>query len=109
MGPPSCAPLALALERRGRTGLRTQTAGWRRGAARAAAVAGVAALVVALLLSIGAGGSSGTYTVRAIFDEAGNIIPGENVKIDGVKVGTVGSVVPTPSAKAAGTLNITNA
>ena len=33
---------------------------------------------------------SGGYTVRAIFDDAGNIIPGENVKIDGVKVGTVG-------------------
>jgi len=86
-----------------------QTAGWRRGAARAAAVAGVAALVVALLLSIGAGGSSGTYTVRAIFDEAGNIISGENVKIDGVKVGTVGSVTATPQAKAAVVLNITRA
>jgi ABC-type transporter Mla subunit MlaD len=89
--------------------LRKQTAGWRRGAARAAAAAGVAALVVALLLAIGAGGSSGTYTVRAIFDEAANIIPGENVKIDGVKVGTVGSVTPTPQAKAAVVLNITKA
>src|ERR1700757_4847412 len=108
MGPPSCAPLALALERRGRTGLRTQTAGWRRGAARAAAVAGVAARVVALLLSIGAGGSSGTYQVRAIFDDAGNIIPGENVKIDGVKVGTVSTVEPTPQEKAAVVLNIDN-
>jgi len=89
--------------------LRKQTAGWRRGAARAAAAAGVAALLVALLLAIGAGGSSGTYTVRAIFDEAANIIPGENVKIDGVKVGTVGSVTPTPQAKAAVVLNITKA
>jgi ABC-type transporter Mla subunit MlaD len=34
--------------------------------------------------------------VRAIFDDAGNIISGEDVKIDGVKVGTVGSVTPTP-------------
>ena len=89
--------------------MRKQTAGWRRGAARAAAVAGVAALLVALLLAIGAGGSSGTYTVRAIFDEAANIIPGENVKIDGVKVGTVGSVTPTSAAKAAVVLNITKA
>jgi ABC-type transporter Mla subunit MlaD len=60
-----------------------------------------------LLLAISAGGSNTTYTVRAIFDDAANIIPGENVKIDGVKVGTVGSVTPTPQAKAAVVLNIT--
>jgi phospholipid/cholesterol/gamma-HCH transport system substrate-binding protein len=70
---------------------------------------GLCALAAVVLLAISAGGSNGSYTVRAIFDDAGNIIPGENVKIDGVKVGTVGSVVPTPGAKAAVTLNITNA
>ena len=43
-----------------------------------------------------------------IFDDAGNIIPGENVKIGGVKVGTVESVTPTPQAKAAVVLNIAN-
>ena len=54
---------------------------------------GVAALVaVVLLADLRRGSSSGGYTVRAIFDDAANIIPGENVKIDGVKVGTVGSV-----------------
>ena len=47
--------------------------------------------------------------MRAIFDDAGNIIPGEDVKIDGVKVGTVGSVTPTPQAKAAVVLEIKNA
>ena len=46
--------------------------------------------------------------MRAIFDDAGNIISGENVKIDGVKVGTVGSVTPTPQAKAAVVLHIEN-
>ena len=71
-------------------------------------VLGVAALVAVVLLAISAGGSNGGYAVRAIFDDAGNIIPGENVKIDGVKVGTVGSVTPTPQAKAAVVLNITN-
>jgi phospholipid/cholesterol/gamma-HCH transport system substrate-binding protein len=91
------------------SGLRTETAGWRRGAARAAAVLSVAALVVVVLLAVSAGGSNGSYTVRAIFDDAGNIIPGENVKIDGVKVGTVGSVTPTPQAKAAVVLKIENA
>src|SRR5690349_20407315 len=85
-----------------------QTVGWRKGARRLAALLGLCALGAVVLLAISAGGTNGSYTVRAIFDDAGNIIPGENVKIDGVKVGTVGSVVPTPQAKAAVTLNITN-
>jgi ABC-type transporter Mla subunit MlaD len=63
---------------------------------------------LAVLLATGAGGSNKSYSVRAIFDDAGNIIPGENVKIAGVKVGTVGSVTPTPQAKAAVVLDITN-
>ena len=70
---------------------------------------GSAALAAAVLFAISAGGSNGTYKVRAIFDEAANVIPGENVKIDGVKVGTVGSVTPTPQAKAAVVLEITSA
>ena len=88
--------------------MRTQTAGWRRGAAGFAGALGVAALVAVVLLATSAGGSGGTYTVRAIFDDAGNAIPGENVKIDGVKVGTVGSVTPTPQAQAAVVLKIEN-
>jgi phospholipid/cholesterol/gamma-HCH transport system substrate-binding protein len=66
------------------------------------------ALVVVVLLATSAGGSNGGYTVRAIFDDAGNIISGENVMIDGVKVGSVGSVTPTPHAKAAVVLHIEN-
>jgi ABC-type transporter Mla subunit MlaD len=76
-----------------------------------AAVAGaacVAALVAVVLLATSAGGSSGGYTVRAIFDDAANLTVGEDVKIDGVKVGTVGSVTPTPQARAAVVLNIDN-
>ncbi len=75
------------------------------------AVAGaacLAALVVVVLLATSAGGSGGGYTVRAIFDDAGNLTTGEDVKIDGVKVGTVGSVTPTPHAQAAVVLNIDN-
>ena len=87
--------------------MRTQTVGWRRrGSALAAVACALAALAV--VLATGAGGSNQSYTVRAIFDDAGNIIPGENVKIAGVKVGTVGSVTPTPQAKAAVVLDITN-
>ncbi len=70
-------------------------------------IAGLACLAAALLLSMSAGGSNGgQYKVRAIFDDAGNIISGEEVKIDGVKVGTVTSVTPTPQAKAAVVLRI---
>jgi phospholipid/cholesterol/gamma-HCH transport system substrate-binding protein len=81
------------------------------GTRRVAAVAVLVAVgaAIAVLLATSAGGSNGSYRVRAIFDDAGNIIPGENVKIGGVKVGTVGSVTPTPQAKAAVVLNISSA
>src|ERR1041385_2765238 len=104
MGPP-----ALSFERSRKERVKGQTFGWRRGGAALAVLFGVAAVVAAVLLATSAGGSNGSYTVRAIFDDAGNIISGENVKIGGVKVGTVGSVTPTPNAKAAVALKITNA
>jgi phospholipid/cholesterol/gamma-HCH transport system substrate-binding protein len=88
--------------------LRTEIVGWRRWAAGIAGAVGVAVLVLVVLLATAAGGSNGGYTVRAIFDDAGNLISGENVKIDGVKVGTVKSVTPTPQAKAAVVINIEN-
>lgn len=87
--------------------MRTQNEGFRRGITAVAGAACVAALVAVVLLATSAGGSSGGYTVRAIFDDAGNLTSGENVKIDGVNVGTVGSVTPTHHAQAAVVLNIT--
>ncbi|MHB8532378.1 MAG: MlaD family protein, partial [Solirubrobacteraceae bacterium] len=84
--------------RRGSVGLKKTTAG----------IAVVICLVVVLALALSAGGSNGGYSVRAIFDDAGNVIPGEQVKIAGVVVGKVGSVTPTPQAKAAVVLEITN-
>jgi ABC-type transporter Mla subunit MlaD len=88
--------------------LRTGTVGSsRRGAAIAIAGGlGVVVAVLAIVFATAAGGSSGGYTVRAIFDDAANVIAGEDVKVDGVKVGTVGSVTPTPQGKAAVTLSI---
>jgi phospholipid/cholesterol/gamma-HCH transport system substrate-binding protein len=81
----------------------------RRGAAAAIAGGlGVAVLLAVVLLATAAGGSGGGYTIRAIFDDAGNLVNSENVKIDGVKVGTVGSVTPTPQGKSAVTLTIEN-
>ena len=41
------------------------------------------------------------YEVRAIFDNAGFVIPGEDVKIAGVKVGKVKSLDVTEDFKAA--------
>ncbi len=81
----------------------------RRGAVAAIAGAlGAIVAVVVILLATAAGGSEGAYSVHAIFDDAANVISGEDVKIDGVKVGTVGSVTPTPAGKAAVTLHINN-
>ena len=47
------------------------------------------------------------YQVRAIFDNAGFIIPGEDVKIAGVKVGKVADLEVTDDFKAAVVLEIT--
>jgi phospholipid/cholesterol/gamma-HCH transport system substrate-binding protein len=81
---------------------RSKRLAWISGAAS------VAGLLILVVLGTSAGGSNGTYRVRAIFDDAGNIIPGEDVKIDGVRVGAVGSVTPTPEAKASVVLEISN-
>jgi phospholipid/cholesterol/gamma-HCH transport system substrate-binding protein len=85
--------------------VRDRSVGRRRAVAGAAVACVIAALVV---LALSAGGNNGNYEVRAIFDDAGNIIPGEQVKIAGVKVGKVMSVTPTPEAKAAVVLKIDN-
>jgi len=77
---------------------------------RAAALGAVGVLLVALALvfSVAAGGKNHSYIVRAIFDDAGNVISGEEVKIAGADVGTVGAVTPTPQQKAAVELKIEN-
>ena len=88
--------------------MRTHSEGFRRGKAAIAGAACVVALVAVVVLATSAGGSGGGYSVRALFDDAGNLTVGEDVKIDGVKVGTVGSVTATPNAKAAVVLKISN-
>lgn len=71
----------------------------------ALALGGAATLAV---VGTGAGdGDGGSYEVRAIFDNAVSVIPGESIKIAGVKVGTVSSLDITKDAKAAVVLNVT--
>jgi phospholipid/cholesterol/gamma-HCH transport system substrate-binding protein len=65
----------------------------------------VAASVLALFAA-GAGDSGGAYKVRAIFDSAGFVIPGEDVKVAGVKVGQIDSLDVTRDFKAVVVLSI---
>lgn len=66
----------------------------------------LAALVVLLLGTGASGGGGGDYKVRAIFDSASFVVPGEDVKIAGVKVGAIESLDVTPDNKAAIVLRI---
>jgi virulence factor Mce-like protein len=66
-------------------------------------------LVAAAALEVfatGAGDDGGKYRVRAIFMNAFSVIPGEDVKIAGVKVGKIESLDVTPDHKAAVVLRI---
>jgi ABC-type transporter Mla subunit MlaD len=68
----------------------------------------VVAVVVTAVVALGAGGSnSGDYKVRAIFNNAVFLIPGEDVKVAGAKVGKVDSLDVTPDLRAAAVLDIT--
>ena len=74
-----------------------------RPAVAVAAVLLVAALVALVLVTRG---EDDAYKVRAIFDNAGFVIPGEDVKVAGVKVGSVDDVQVTDDFKAAIVLRI---
>jgi phospholipid/cholesterol/gamma-HCH transport system substrate-binding protein len=77
---------------------------------RALAVAfAVAVATGALLGAAGSGGGGSGYRVRAIFDNASFVIPGEDVKVAGVKVGTIESLALTSQNKAAVVLRIDDA
>jgi phospholipid/cholesterol/gamma-HCH transport system substrate-binding protein len=81
---------------------------------RVIAAVSVLALVAAAVLFVAAGGGgdgsgSGTYLVRAVFDNANFVIPGEDVKVAGVKVGKIDSLDLTPQHKAVVVLRIDDA
>jgi phospholipid/cholesterol/gamma-HCH transport system substrate-binding protein len=75
----------------------------KRALAIACVLLAAAALVV---VAGGAADDAGGYRVRAIFMNAFSVIPGEDVKIAGVKVGKVESLNVTPDHKAAVVLRI---
>ena len=75
---------------------------------RVAAITLVLAAAACLTIFGTAAGDSSGYQVRAIFDDANYIISGEDVKIAGVKVGSVDSLDVTKDKKAAIVLNITS-
>ena len=70
------------------------------------------ALIIALLIVpsalvlAGAGESDESYRVRAIFDNASFVVPGEDVKVAGVRVGSIADLEVTPDNRAAVTLEI---
>jgi ABC-type transporter Mla subunit MlaD len=76
---------------------------------RALAIVAVlaAAVIIAVVVWSAADSGSGGYKVRAIFDSAFSVIPGEDVKVAGVKVGTIDSLSVTSDKKAAVVLDIT--
>jgi phospholipid/cholesterol/gamma-HCH transport system substrate-binding protein len=70
----------------------------------------LAAVGVVAVLGTGADdGNGGKYQVRALFNNAFSVIPGEDVKIAGVKVGSIDSLDVTDDNKAAVVLNIDEA
>ncbi|MGB2710315.1 MAG: MlaD family protein, partial [Conexibacter sp.] len=75
---------------------------------RLIAIAGlVLAVLVVVVLGTGAsGGEDKAYRIRAIFDTASFLVPGEDVKIAGVKVGAIESLDITKARKASIVLRI---
>jgi phospholipid/cholesterol/gamma-HCH transport system substrate-binding protein len=64
------------------------------------------AVVVLAVVGLGASDSGSGYEVRAIFDNAAASVPGEDVRVAGVKVGVIESMDVTADKKAAVTLRI---
>jgi phospholipid/cholesterol/gamma-HCH transport system substrate-binding protein len=73
---------------------------------RVAAVAAVAIAVVVVAVILLSGGTS--YQVRAVFQDASQMVSGDQVEIAGNAVGTVSNISLTPSGQAQLTLDINN-
>jgi phospholipid/cholesterol/gamma-HCH transport system substrate-binding protein len=73
---------------------------------RVAAVAAVAVALVAVAVILMSGGS--TYQVRAVFQNASQIVSGDLVEVSGSSIGTVSNIALTPDGQAQLTLTITD-
>jgi len=73
---------------------------------RVAALAAVAIAVVAVVVILLSGGSS--YQVKAVFTNASQLVPGDQVQVSGNPVGTISKITLTPSGQAELTLTIDN-
>jgi ABC-type transporter Mla subunit MlaD len=69
---------------------------------------GAGAIAAVTVQRLTGGGSGGGYMVRAVFDNSSFVIPGEQVKVAGVTVGTIHAVQLTQQNQAALVLQITN-
>src|SRR3954449_7206359 len=74
------------------------------GVGRIAAVAAVVAAVVLVGFIVFGGG--GGYTVKAYFENANQLVKGNQVELDGTPVGTVDGMAITPNGQAVITLSI---
>jgi ABC-type transporter Mla subunit MlaD len=64
-------------------------------------VLAVAALVAAVaLVAVAMFGKSGAYKVRAVFEHAGQLVPGNQVRVSGQRVGTITDIRLNESAQA---------
>ena len=72
---------------------------------RLVAIAGLLALFAAAFVSAGASDAT-SYKVRAIFDNAAFVVTGEDVRVAGVRVGSIDDLAVTEDNKAAVTLKI---
>ena len=72
---------------------------------RVLVILGLIALIGGAFVAAGAGDAGG-YKVRAIFDNAAFVVTGEDVKVAGVRVGSITDLAVTPDHKAAVTLDI---
>ena len=73
---------------------------------RVAAVAAVVIVVAAVAIIVLGGGSD--YTIKAVFQNASQIVSGDLVQVSGTPVGTVSDISLTPNGQAALTLDITD-
>lgn len=73
---------------------------------RAVAVAAVVVVLIAVGVIVLSGGSS--YHVRAVFQNASQIVSGDQVEVAGTSIGSVSNIALTRNGQAQLTLNITN-